>query len=274
MTSRQNAHPLRELARLPWWASVAVAAVVYVLVRWVAPAVAGDSALLGAVANGVAANAHWFAAIFLLPVPFALINARSRSRLVDGQANMDRIRALSWQEFEQLVAEAYRRQGYRVAERGGGGADGGIDLELRTKDKTLVVQCKRWKTHTVGVELVRELYGAMTGEQAHAAIFVTSGSYTPDAIDFARDKPIKLVDGRKLVEMLQGVQGKRQEPRAQRPPIDAVPAAVATATQGTATCPVCGEPMVKRVAKRGSEPGKEFWGCSRYPGCRGTRPIA
>ena len=86
---------------------------------------------------------------------------------------------MTWQEFEQLVAEAYRRQGYRVAERGGGGADGGIDLELRTKDKTLVVQCKRWKTRSIGVELVRELYGAMTGEQAHAAIFVTSGNYTP-----------------------------------------------------------------------------------------------
>jgi restriction system protein len=42
----------------------------------------------------------------------------------------------------------------------------------------------------------------MVGEEAHGAIFVTSGSYTPDAIDFARDKPIKLVDGRDLVRLL------------------------------------------------------------------------
>ena len=47
--------------------------------------------------------------------------------------------------------------------------------------------------------MVRQLYGAMVGEEAHAAIFVTSGSYTPDAIAFAHDKPIKLVDGRELV---------------------------------------------------------------------------
>jgi len=73
---------------------------------------------------------------------------------VDGQASIDRIRALPWREFELLVAEAYRRKGYRVAERGGGGADGGIDIELRAGGKTLVVQCKRWKTRTVGVAMV------------------------------------------------------------------------------------------------------------------------
>ena len=39
---------------------------------------------------------------------------------------------------------------------------------------------------------VRELYGAMVGEQANAAILVTSGRYTPDAIAFARGKPINL----------------------------------------------------------------------------------
>ena len=65
-----------------------------------------------------------------------------------------------------------------------------------------MVQCKRWKSRTVGVELVRELYGAMVGDEAHGAIFVTIGRYTPDAIDFARDKPIKLLDGRELVELL------------------------------------------------------------------------
>ena len=198
---------------MPWWVSVAIAVAVYVLVGWVAPAVTKDNSLLGPLANALAAKARWLALIFLLPIPFALINARRRSRLVDGRASIDRIRALSWEDFERLVAEAYRRQGYRERERGGAGADGGIDLELRTKDKTLVVQCKRWRTRTIGVELVRELYGAMTGEEAHGAIFVTSGEYTPDAIGFARDKPIKLVDGRELVEMLRDVRDRSQAPR-------------------------------------------------------------
>jgi len=166
--------------------------------------------------QAAAAHAHWLAAIFLLPIPFALFNTARRRRLVEARPTVDRLLTISLQEFEQLVGEAYRRQGYRVVDRGGAGADGGIDLELHTKDQTLVVQCKRWKTRTVGVELVRELYGAMVGEKAHEAIFFTSGGYTPDAIDFAREKPIKLFDGRGLVELLKCVRA-RGWPRATMP---------------------------------------------------------
>ncbi len=38
-------------------------------------------------------------------------------------------------------------------------------------------------------------------------------------------------------------------------------------------CPVCGKPMLKRVAKKGINSGHEFWSCSRYPECTGTRRI-
>jgi len=39
------------------------------------------------------------------------------------------------------------------------------------------------------------------------------------------------------------------------------------------SCPICGEPMIKRVAKKGINSGKEFWSCSTYPRCNGTRNI-
>jgi restriction system protein len=268
----RNAHPLGELARLPWWASVIFSALVFATLRWVAPALAGSRPMLAPLAQVAANSAWWIAALFLLPAPFALFDAARRRRLVDGQASIDRIRTLPWQQFEQLVAEAYRRQGYKVTERGGGGADGGIDLELRTKDKKLAVQCKRWKNRTIGVELVRELYGAMTGEEAHGAIFVSSGSYTPDAIDFARDKPVKLVDGHELVAMLQAVQG-HHPPSAERRPAQPAASPVVTTAAGAMTCPRCGSPMVRRVAKADAGAGSEFWGCKRFPDCRGTRPV-
>lgn len=266
MANRRSAHPLVELSRLPWWASVVAACVIFAALRWLAPALAGSRPILAPLGQAVATNAWWIAAVFLLPIPFALFNAARRRRLVDGQSGIDSLLTLSWQEFEQFVGEAYRRQGYRVFERGGAGADGGIDLELRSKDKTLVVQCKRWRSRTIGVELVRELYGAMVGEGAHGAIFVTSGSFTPDAINFARDKPIKLVDGRELTEMLRGIQAKAPSPTSPQSP------ATTDARLSTA-CPRCGSPMVKRVAKQGVERGREFLGCSRFPACRGTRPT-
>jgi ssDNA-binding Zn-finger/Zn-ribbon topoisomerase 1 len=38
-------------------------------------------------------------------------------------------------------------------------------------------------------------------------------------------------------------------------------------------CPVCGKPMIKRMAKKGINSGKEFWSCSGYPECNGTRKM-
>ncbi len=38
-------------------------------------------------------------------------------------------------------------------------------------------------------------------------------------------------------------------------------------------CPICGAPMIRRVAKKGVNAGKEFWSCTHYPDCKGTRKI-
>ena len=38
-------------------------------------------------------------------------------------------------------------------------------------------------------------------------------------------------------------------------------------------CPKCGKPMIRRVAKKGKNSGKEFWSCSGYPDCTGTRDF-
>lgn len=38
-------------------------------------------------------------------------------------------------------------------------------------------------------------------------------------------------------------------------------------------CPICGTAMILRVARKGNKKGKEFWGCSNFPACRGTKNI-
>jgi len=38
-------------------------------------------------------------------------------------------------------------------------------------------------------------------------------------------------------------------------------------------CPLCGEPMARRTARKGAQAGSQFWGCTAYPECRGTRPV-
>jgi len=44
-------------------------------------------------------------------------------------------------------------------------------------------------------------------------------------------------------------------------------------TASVPACPFCQSSMVKRIAKKGSNAGNAFWGCSRYPACKGTRPV-
>src|SRR6202041_3394432 len=79
----------------------------------------------------VAANfAPVVALIFGVMAGLSFWLGKRRGRLVDQQTSLASLRAVSWKDFELLVAEAYRRQGYEVDFSLGKGADGGVDLVL------------------------------------------------------------------------------------------------------------------------------------------------
>lgn len=104
----------------------------------------------------------------------------------------------------------------------------------------------------VPVTVVRELYGVMMAEGASGAIVVTSGEFTPDAKRFAEGKSIVLVDGRLLVNSI-----RNKEPQSE--------------LKADIRCPLCGSDMLLRKARKGPNSGNFFYGCSRYPGCKGVR---
>lgn len=97
------------------------------------------------------------------------VRRRQRRALFDtasASSSAEALQGMSWQQFELLVGEGFRRRGYAVKEVGGGGADGGVDLVLAKAGEKTFVQCKQWKAFKVGVSTVRELYGVMA---AHGA---------------------------------------------------------------------------------------------------------
>lgn len=75
---------------------------------------------------------------------------------------------MNWFEFELLIGEAFRRQGYTVSETNTG-ADGGIDLILNRNGETHLVQCKHWKASKVSVQVVREFYGVIVSIRGRQA---------------------------------------------------------------------------------------------------------
>jgi restriction system protein len=190
------------------------------------------------------------------------LNAHRRFRLLDSQRTIEDLRQLSPNGFEQVIADLFRREGYRVDEIGGVG-DGGVDLILRRNGDGSVahlVQCKRYTNWKVGVAEVREFFGAMAAHQSRCeGVFVTCGRYTAEARTFAAGKPIRLIDGDELLSMIGAV----------NPLAPAVESFTAQhPSRDTPRCPRCHVPMQRRTAQRGPHAGKAFWGCPNYPGCR------
>ena len=160
-------------------------------------------------------------------------------------------------------------------ETGGGGADGGIDLVLTKPGKNggekVLVQCKQWRAFKVGVDVVRELYGVTAARGATGGFVVTSDRFIDEANRFASGRNMTLVDGPKLHGLIQ--QAKAVAGRSPARMAAAQDAQPSSASIQATTCALCLLPMVRRTAKRGANAGSEFWGCTGYPVCRGTRPM-
>lgn len=263
-------------SKLPWKAALVAAVVSFLLLHALAGMDVGSAADTKELGSVVARQMfQMVGAIGQFLVPLALligafvgfVKQRKRTELVQSVAassSADALNAMSWREFEALVEDAFRLRGYTVTRLGGDGPDGGVDLELRRGAETVLVQCKQWRAFKVSVQVVRELYGVMAARGAASGIVVTSGTFTQDAIDFATGRNIKLMAGDELRDLVREARGAKPRPAV-------APSAVGAPSASATGCPVCGSPMVRRQAKRGANAGGLFYGCSRYPACKGTR---
>lgn len=252
---------------VPIWVGPILAVVAFVLLRFVfpefLPANPGGAGI-GEVWRSLYTMSSWVAAggvllAWLVAEVWKLINRR----LLDGQTGLSSIKDISWREFERSVGEAYRRKGYLAEVVGTDSGDGGVDVRLNGHGETVLLQCKQWKAYRVGVTTVRELLGVVVSERADKGVVVTSGHFTRETKTFARRNPqIELLDGPGLAELIRGVRvGSRETSLASPTPAD-----------GAVGCPVCGAQMILRTARKGQNVGSQFWGCSTYPACKGTRP--
>ena len=256
--ARRNDSVFEGLPKFPWWISVILAVVVYISFTYIVPSMAFQNIFFNAFTKISPSFAPIIAGMILFAAALSAFNAWRKGQLFNRQKDIETIRQLSWREFEEFVGEAYRRQGYNVTETGGGGADGGVDLVIRKGGEKLLVQCKHWKMDKVGVKVVRELYGVVTAEGATGGIVISSGAFTQEAMDFAKGKPLELVEGSGLLNLIKDVQSSPL-PFSKKSNVN--------------TCPLCGAEMVLRTAKKGQNAGEKFWGCSAFPKCRATKPY-
>lgn len=111
---------------------------------------------------------------------------------------------LSGVEFEAVCQTIIEKMGFTTETTKTTG-DGGIDIIAFNSQPLLsgkyIIQCKRY-TGSVGEPIIRDLYGVVTSERANKGILMTTGYFTRQAIAFAEGKPIELIDGAKLHELL------------------------------------------------------------------------
>lgn len=179
------------LSRQPWWVSLLAAMAAF------------------AIAQLVFAPVAPFVALPFVAIAIYLAWRQLRSISPETvEARLAAVRALSWEEFAALVSDAYRRRGYEVE----AARDGTFDFVLRQKGRISLVQCRRWKVNQVGVGPVRELYDALDKHDAYNGICIAAGTFSEAARQFAAGKPIALVQGADLAQLV-GRTGVKNKPR-------------------------------------------------------------
>ncbi len=122
---------------------------------------------------------------------------------------LEQLAQVAPQHFETIVLDLLHRMGYgasredlqRVGGVGDAGIDGVISLDKLGLEK-VYVQAKRWQG-VVGRPDVQAFYGALAGQRANKGVFITTSSYTAQALEFAKSvERVVLLDGVRLAWLM------------------------------------------------------------------------
>jgi restriction system protein len=268
----QRRHNLSQwLALAPWWISVIISAGTFVCLQYLLPPLLDNT---HAEASGAILQfwSPYIAILLVIPLPFALFNREERERLVETERNLNLLRELKHSAFVNRLIPVFRQQGYGVEEV----SDAHYDLILRRGGEKTIVTCKTGHAGTVSTRFVRNVQQTQTAQHAAGAKVITCGSFSPGAARYQRTSSVELIDGHKLIRLMDEARKAREEPDDLLLPFS--PSSGNTLPLGLVTdsdvpaCPRCGSGMNLQslIAEQGDV---RYWVCARYPACRSTRPT-
>lgn len=155
----------------------------------------------------------------LRPVRDAFRDERDRAERQRAQARradlkLAQLGSLSPEQFEEFTAELFEALGYQV-ECVGGSGDEGADLRLSRDGLRAVAQCKyHQRKGVIGSPDLQKFLGTIHHTGSHKGYFVTTRTFSLAAEKFAAEHPIELVDGPRLIELVEQALG----PAARREP--------------------------------------------------------
>jgi restriction system protein len=210
-SSGRAAAPRSKFAMLPWWTWLLIGSLLYFVLQ-------GGHVLVD---SRVSVESSWPLAIDLSSIAIlvacviagalSLMNPGVESSTPDVAGNAN-VRAqsprMSWGQFELLAMEAFRRRGFQITERGSSAEDGSRNLQLLRGRQRFLAHCKSWRSATVDIGAVRELYSMVIVSKANGGFVITTGTFTQEARTFAATRQLQLIDGQTLRELLRDAEGQ------------------------------------------------------------------
>ncbi|MCW5637260.1 MAG: restriction endonuclease, partial [Rubrivivax sp.] len=178
------------LLRSPWWASLAIAAVLALL-------------------SGALLPEGYRVAGALTAAPFLVISAVAARRQwhLPGAARVAEVHAavaaMAWPAFAGLLEQAFTRDGHTV--RRAGPPDPAFDFELERQGRRMLVCARRWKSARIGLETLRALQAAREAAEAPDALFIGLADFTEQARAFALQHRIAVWQAAELAQALRGM---------------------------------------------------------------------
>ena len=137
--------------------------------------------------------------IFKIRVFFKNLGNKS---LLKRNKTLKKLKRLSWDDFELLCMELFRKKGWKVLGNEKKGADGGVDIWMKKRRRSAIVQCKRYDDAMVTIKVLREMYGLMHEYDVDEAYIVTTSRFTKECYKFIEGKNMVLIDGAALVKII------------------------------------------------------------------------
>jgi restriction system protein len=169
-------------------------------------------------------------------------------------------RSIEWQRFEAVCAAMFRQDGY-VTRLHSHGTAGGVEIWLHSpldlKHPVRIVLCKHLGEASIDVAQVRDFQHVLLNAKVPSGAFVTAGSFSDEAKQYARRNHISPVDSANLLTViLRRTEAQQQE-------------LLAVATQGEYWRPTCAGCNAKMVRREG-ETADGLWACPTTPPCPTT----
>lgn len=173
-----------------------------------------------------------------------------------GMREIDKMDGL---QFEFYLKALLKEIGYK-SEVTSGSHDFGADLVMKKDRQKVVIQAKRYKyKNKVSLDAVQQIYAAKPFYRADECWVFTNSYFTKSAYTLAQACDVKLYDRKSLVDFINRIN-----------PSTTATEITNTIDPANRKCPICSKNLVKRTSKTGNH----FMGCSNYPSCTHTKPIA